>query len=299
MNSNRNKLVLICLLIIRTAIAGAQVSPIVKDNAKPVLISNEFSFTEGPATDRKGNIFFTDQPNNKIWKYNTKGQLTLFMDNAGRSNGMFFDRKGNLLTCADENNQLWAINKRKQKTVLLDNLNGKLFNGPNDVWVSSRGDIYFTDPYYKRSYWTRTQEPLSIKGLYVIYKGETQATLLDSNFLQPNGITGSSRDNILYVADIRDSKTYKYTILADGSLSARTLFVNKGSDGMTLDSQGNLYTTGKDVVVFNREGKQIEHIVIPGTKTTNLSFYGKKRDKLFITTGNGICLLEMKVREGK
>src|SRR3954463_14307757 len=81
-------------------------SNIAKDPA-PELVSNRFSFTEGPAVDKQGNIFFTDQPNNKIWKYDTSGKLTIFLDSAGRSNGMYFNREGSLITCADEKNQLW------------------------------------------------------------------------------------------------------------------------------------------------------------------------------------------------
>lgn len=80
----------------------------------PIVISSAFSFTEGPAVDRKGNIFFTDQPNNKIWEYDINGKLSLFMDNAGRSNGMYFDEKGNLISCADEHNQLWQISHEKK-----------------------------------------------------------------------------------------------------------------------------------------------------------------------------------------
>src|SRR3990170_3339916 len=88
---------------------GNKNSKVIAPNAELQLISRQFSFTEGPATDKSGNVFFTDQPNNKIWKYDTKGKLTLFMDSAGRSNGMYFDKKGNLLSCADEHNQLWSI----------------------------------------------------------------------------------------------------------------------------------------------------------------------------------------------
>ncbi len=218
------------------------------------------------------------------------------MDDAGRSNGMFFDKKGNLIACADEKNELWLITKSKKKKVLLDNIIGKLFNGPNDVWVSKKGDIYFTDPYYRRDYWSRTQDALPQRGLYVLYKNDNEATLLDANFIRPNGIVGFSKKNILYVADIGDNKTYKYQILKDGSLSKRTLFVNKGSDGLTIDKKGNLYTTGENIVVFNKDGKQIEEIVIPEPRTTNASFYGKQRNQLFITAGKGIYMVDMKVR---
>jgi gluconolactonase len=62
------------------------------------LVSNQFSFTEGSSVDKKGNVFFTDQPNDKIWKYDVKGKLSVFLEKTGRSNGTYFDPKGNLLT---------------------------------------------------------------------------------------------------------------------------------------------------------------------------------------------------------
>src|SRR5260221_5371653 len=115
--------------------------------SKPQLISKQFSFTEGASVDKKGNVFFTDQNNNKIWKYSTDGKLSVFLDSAGRSNGMYFDRKGNLVTCADEHNQLWSIKPGGKVTVLLKDFNGLHFNGPNDLWINRNGGIYFTDPY--------------------------------------------------------------------------------------------------------------------------------------------------------
>src|SRR5882762_463829 len=88
------------------------------------LIASQFSFTEGASVDRRGNVFFTDQPNNRIWEYDVDGKLSLWLDSAGRSNGMYFDRKGNLVTCADENGQLWSISPRKKVTVLVKDLDG-------------------------------------------------------------------------------------------------------------------------------------------------------------------------------
>lgn len=102
------------------------------------LISGQFSFTEGPAVDKDGNVYFSDQPNNKIWKYSTEGKLSVFLHNAGRSNGMYFDRKGNLVTCADERNELWSIDKDTNVSVLLKDFNGLHFNGPNDLWMDKK-----------------------------------------------------------------------------------------------------------------------------------------------------------------
>ena len=94
-------------------------SNVIADGAKPKLVSNQFEFTEGPAVDKQGNIFFTDQPNDKIWKFDTEGKLSLFLDKTGRSNGMYFDKKGNLITAADENNELWSISPDKKITIIM------------------------------------------------------------------------------------------------------------------------------------------------------------------------------------
>jgi len=270
-------------------------SPVVATGAELKEISNQFSFTEGPAIDRDGNVYFTDQPNNTIWLYDIHGELSLFMDNAGRANGMFFDTRNNLYACADEKNELWKIDRKSKTKALVNSFENNPLNGPNDVWVSKAGFIYFTDPYYQRPYWERKSPQIAHEGLYLLdTKGKV--TLLDKDFKRPNGIVGTADGKLLYVADINDQKTYRYDILSDGSLSNRTLFVNQGSDGMTLDSEGNLYLTGDGVTVYNSEGEKIEHIKVPAKWTANVSFYGKDRNILFITASEKIFTLQMKVR---
>lgn len=270
---------------------------LVADGATPRLVSKQFSFTEGPAVDAKGNVFFTDQPNNKIWKYSTDEKLTVFLENAGRSNGMYFDKKGNLVTCADEHNELWSIDKHGKVKVLLKKYDGKNLNGPNDLWIHpNNGGIYFTDPYYQRPWWTRTQPEIEGQKVYYLEKGRTAAISVIENLVQPNGIVGTPDGKTLYVADIRGRKTYQYAIKDNGSLSEGQLFTEFGSDGMTIDNQGNLYLTGKGVTVFNSDGKQIAHIDIPEKWTANVVFGGKKRDKLFITASETIYILDMKVK---
>ena len=269
---------------------------IIADGATPRLISRQFSFTEGPATDSKGNIYFTDQPNNKIWKYGIDGSLSIFLDSAGRSNGMYFDRKGNLIACADEQNQLWSIDRNKKIKVLITDVGGSKLNGPNDVWVSPGGNIYFTDPYYQRPWWTRTKPEMEAEKVYVLMRGsKTPKPVIDS-MKRPNGIVGTLDGSQLYVSDLSGNKTYRYTINKDGSLSNGQSFVNLGSDGMTIDNKGNVYLTGKGVTVFNSQGQQIAHIDIPEKWTANVAFYGKQRNKLFITASEAIYELDMKVK---
>jgi gluconolactonase len=259
-------------------------------------VAKQFSFTEGPAVDRYGNIFFTDQPNNKIWKYDTEGKLSIFLDSAGRSNGMYFDKKGNLISCADAKDELWSISPKGKITVLLKDYNGHMFNGPNDVWVRPDGGIYITDPYYQRDYWTRKKPDLDGQKLYYLPKGKHQAVIVDDKFVRPNGIVGTPDGKILYVADIGDNKTYKYDINKDGSLTNRTLFIAQGSDGMTIDNLGNIYLCGKGVTIVNPQGEKIGHIDIDEPWSANICFGGKNRDILFITASKAVYTLKMNVK---
>jgi len=271
-------------------------SPVIAAGAVLQKISDQFKFTEGPAADKKGNIYFTDQPNNNIWKYDINGKLTLFMSGAGRSNGLYLDRKGNIISCADENNELWQISPDKKVTILVKNFDGKRFNGPNDLWINKRGGIYFTDPFYKRDYWNHStpEQP----GQYVYYLDPKTKLVqpIEKSFNRPNGIVGTADGKWLYVADIGASKTYRFRLGPNGQITDKQLFADQGSDGMTLDKEGNLYLTGKGVTVYNSTGKQIAHIPVPAGWTANLCFGGKNNDILFITASESVFILQMKVK---
>ncbi|MBW4891388.1 SMP-30/gluconolactonase/LRE family protein [Mucilaginibacter sp. HMF5004] len=269
---------------------------VVDTNLRATLISKQFSFTEGASVDKHGNVFFTDQPNDKIWEYDVNGKLSVFMDKAGRANGTYFDKKGNLLVCADEHNQLWLIHPDKKIDTLLTNYNGHRLNGPNDVWMDTKGGIYFTDPYYQRPYWSRTTTDMP--GQYVFYlpKGKKEAITVADDLRQPNGIVGIPDGKYLYVADIKANKTYRYQTTPDGTLTDKQLVITQGSDGMTLDEHGNIYLTGKGVTVYNPAGKKIAHIDIPEPWTANLCFAGKNRKDLFITASTAIYIIRMKVK---
>lgn len=278
-------------------VVNAQQDSLVAPGAKLQKISSQFSFTEGASVDRKGNIFFTDQPNDKIWKYDVKGKLSVFLDKTGRSNGTYFDHKGNLLTCADENNEIWSIDPKGKVTVLLKDFEGHRFNGPNDLWEDLKGGIYFTDPYYQRPYWKRTTPDIKGEKVYYLPKGKKAAFVVADDLLQPNGIVGTPDGKFLFVADIKDDKTYKYKIDRDGTLSNKQLFCKQGSDGMTLDKKGNVYLTGSaGVTVYSKEGGKIKTIDVPSKWTANLCFGGPKKNILFITASESVYTIEMNVR---
>ncbi|ASU34702.1 SMP-30/gluconolactonase/LRE family protein [Mucilaginibacter xinganensis] len=284
------------LLLVITTKAFAQDTALYDTLSKPQLISNQFAFTEGASVDKNGNVFFTDQPNNKIWEYSIDGKLSIFLDNAGRSNGMYFDKKGNLVTCADEHNQLWAISPKKKIKVIMTDFGGHLMNGPNDIWIDGKGGIFMTDPYYQRDYWTRTKSELGGQKVYYLPKGKKQPVLADASLKQPNGIVGTPDGKYLYVADIGDNKMYKFTIGKGGKLTGRALFAPQGGDGITLDERGNLYISGNGVTIYSPEGKKIGHIPVPEPWTANLCFGGVNRDVLFITASKAVYTLKMNVK---
>ncbi len=272
-------------------------SPILAKGAKLILLADGFGFTEGPAADKAGNVYFTDQPNNKILIWSVDGQLSTFHNAGGRANGLYFDDSGNLLSCSDENNELWSIDMNGNATVLLSGFNGHKLNGPNDLWIDPQGGIYFTDPLYKRPYWTRDPEMQQDgEHLYYITPDRGQVIQVDRQLVKPNGIVGTPDGKYLYVADIGDRKTYRYTIAADGTLQDRKLFAEMGSDGMTIDAKGNVYLTGRGVTVFDKRGKQIEHIPVEANWTANVCFGGPRHKTLFITASQYLYSIEMKVK---
>jgi gluconolactonase len=172
---------------------------------------------------------------------------------------------------------------------------GKLLNGPNDVWLRHDGGLYITDPYYKRSYWKRGPKEMD-ECVYFLAPDRKKLTRVIDNMVRPNGIIGTPDDKLLYVSDIDGGKTYRYKIESDGSLTEKTLFCSLGSDGMTIDDEGNVYLTGKGVSVFDPTGNRIEHIDVPEPWTGNVCFGGKDRHTLFITASKGLYSLKMRVK---
>ena len=294
-NNNLTSNVLVLILLLQVAAFG-QESQIIARDAKLEKLSDGFQFTEGPAADAQGDVFFTDQPNNRILKWDVDGKLSTFMEPSGRSNGLCFDSQGNLWACADEKNELWCIDPSGKVTVAVIDYQGKMLNGPNDVWIRSDGGVYFTDPLYKRPYWQDNTLERVPEAVYFLSPDRQKLIRVADDLKKPNGIIGTADDKTLYIADIGDNKTYVYQIQPDGTLKDKKLFCPLGSDGMTLDDQGNVYLTGKGVTVFDSTGKQIEHIDVPEPWTANVCFGGKDHQMLFITASKCLYGLRMNVK---
>ena len=289
-------MVVLSFLVLGSSVALAD--GIIAPGAKLETLSTDFKFSEGPASDAEGNVYFTDQPNDRIMKWTIDGKFETFMQPSGRSNGLCFDSKGNLIACADEKNELWSIDvKTKQVTVLVKAYNGKLLNAPNDVWVRPDGGLFFTDPWYKRDYWKRGPQEQDGHHVYFLSPDHKTLSRVTQDLTQPNGIIGTPDGKMLYVSDLDAHKTYSYRINDDGSLADKKLFCEAGSDGMTIDDEGNIYITNSNgVTVFDKTGKQIENIKVAEPWTGNVCFGGKDMHTLFITASKGVYAMKMRVK---
>src|SRR5688572_11662409 len=251
------------LITVSSAQSTNDVSAVVAPGATLQKLAGDFKFTEGPTSDKDGNVFFTDQPNNRIMKWSVDDRLSTFLQPAGRANGMYFDAQGNLIACADEKTELWSVTPDGKHTVLAKEFEGKALNGPNDVWVRADGSLYFTDPFYKRPWWDYNKPPQGTEQVYFLSADRKTLKRVTTDLVQPNGIIGTPDGKILFVADIKARKTYAFDIQPDGALANKRLHCELGSDGMTLDEAGNLYLTGRGVTVFDKTGKKIENIAVP------------------------------------
>lgn len=251
---------------------------IIAENAILKKLTGDFRFTEGPAADAAGNVYFTDIPNNRIHMWSTDGKLSTFLENSGGANGLYFDKKGNLIACAGGSGKLVSIDKGGNITPLAETYNGKPFNSPNDLWIHPDGGIYFTDPRYG------SRENLPQDGEHVYYLSADRKNVIRviDDMVRPNGVIGTPDGKLLYVADHGAKKTYVYTIGKNGTLSEKKLFAAQGSDGVTIDVSGNIYLTDEAVNVYDKNGILIESIEVP-ERPSNVCFGGTDKQTLFIT----------------
>jgi gluconolactonase len=243
-----------------------------------VSVSGEYLFTEGPAVDPGGNVFFSDVNAGKIFRWLPEGSVSVYFEGLNRPNGLEFDSNGNLIACEGGSGRIISIDPQGKITTLADQYNGTRFNEPNDLWIDPQGGIYFTDPAFE------AQVVQDGENVYYISPDHNQVTRVIHDMIRPNGIVGAKDGKTLYVADYGAGKTYSYEILGNGILGSQKPFVAIGSDGMDVDGNGDLYLTWEHKVqIFDREGNRLQDIAIDEEEPTNIAFAGANHQTLFIT----------------
>jgi gluconolactonase len=295
---------------------------LVEANAK-VTSAAVIAFTEGPAADADGSIYFSDIINNRIMKLSTDGKLSVFRTDSGRTNGNLFDQQGRLVSC--EGAEMGPGGRRRivrtdmktgEVAVLAERYDGKRYNSPNDLAIDSQGRIYFTDPRYG----DRSDMEMEIEGVYRIDTNGSVTRVLEQPAIQrPNGIAVTPDDKRLYLIDSNPNpggnrKIWAFDIQPDGKLTHQKVIYDfapgRGGDGMRLDVQGNLWVAAgislmrregettdnpPGIYVISPAGKLLGRIPVPEDLITNLTFGGADKKILYITAGKSLYRINITV----
>jgi len=292
------------LLSLSTSFAQAQHSQsVVEPGAELVKLADGFSFAEGPVSDSAGNLWFSDYGNDKIHYFSAHGTLQTVIENVGGPIGLYFDKSGTLYICSAKDHRIKKLPRIANNPATIpdaeltlnsysDRFEGNLFNSPNDIWVDSKGGVYFTDPRF-----APLPEEVEQDGFHIYYilPGSKKIIRAAEDLNKPNGIVGSPDGKIVYVTDTPEDKTFVYTVQEDGGLTDKRLFANEGYDGMTVDSLGNVYSAMQNSIeVYDPDGKKLDSIPVPD-KPNNVCFGGVDGKTLFITARVSVYSLRMRI----
>lgn len=279
--------------------AGEPGKPIpgVGPTGKVVKLHGNFKFTEGPAADKDGNVYFTDIPDQKIYKVDTKGKLSVFREGSNHANGLMFNAKGELVACEMDGAIVALSPDGKERRVLADKYDGKRFNAPNDLVIDKAGGVYFTDPHFRAP----TPLPQKVRGVYYI-AADGKVTRVVEDLPAPNGVILSPDEKTLYVIPTLSADMMAYPVEGPGKLGKGRVFCSlqqgkgkkgSGGDGLTVDTKGNLYiTSGLGLQVFSPEGKLLGIIAFPEVPA-NVTFGGPDRRTLYVTARTSLYTVEM------
>ena len=284
-------------IVANPAMAQSLVAP----GAEVVKLAGGFGFTEGPAANSKGDVYFVDDPNCKIhiWSVREK-KVSVFVEESAHANGMYCDKDDNLYVCEGGTSSIVRYAPDGTRTVIANKFGRRHFNKPNDLWIDPKGGVYFTDPVYGEGF-RNVQDGEHV--YYILPDRSKVVRVIEvggrgTNFVKPNGVIGTPDGKYLYVADIDGKMVYRFDIQEDGTLTNQRPFAPVGVDGMTIDEKGNIYVAGDGVIIFNSEGKEIERIRVPERWTANVCFGGTDFKTLFITASTGFYAVEMNVKGG-
>lgn len=280
--------------------AAADPIPDVGPMAEATKAATGFGFTEGPAWDGAGLLYFTDIPAAKIHTIDAGGKVSTFVENAGPCNGLMFNHDGDLIACSMGTGELVAWNVvTKEKRILAAEFQGKRFNAPNDLVIDAAGGVYFTDPLFG------APQPLPQGGQDVYYRAaDGKVTRLVADLPAPNGILLSRDEKTLYVLPSQSAEMLAYPVESPGKIGAASVFCKVknadgggrgGCDGATIDQRGNLYlTTGLGLQVFSSDGKALGVIELP-EQPANCTFGGADGKTLYVTARTSVYALPMLV----
>ncbi|MDJ0521273.1 MAG: SMP-30/gluconolactonase/LRE family protein [Planctomycetota bacterium] len=260
-------------------------------------VATGYRFTEGPAADATGNVFFTDIPNERILRLDIKtGKVSVFREESGRANGLQVDAEGRLVACEGGRRRLVRIGSKKTE-ILAERFGTKRLNSPNDVTLDQAGGIWFTDPRYGK----QDDRELDVMAVYYLPPGGKLRQVI-ADLPRPNGIILSADAKTLYVAANRRKLIMAYDVAKPGTVANGRVFARLdpdgrgGPDGLSLDERGNLYCAGQGHVwIWSSSGKRLHKLKVPESPT-NVTFGGAERRTLYVTARTSLYRVETGVR---
>lgn len=263
-----------------------------------------FEFTEGPLWDpRNASLLFSDIPANRIYRWKEAEPAAVVREPSGKSNGLAWDAGGRLLACEHLNRRLSVASLGADPVTLVDSYRGARLNSPNDLVVHARGDIFFTDPPYgiqSAAFGAPADQELPFNGLFRLDPVGGEPVLLASDFDRPNGLAFSPCLGWLYVADTPRYHLRRFAIADDLSLGGGELlaefdaeFGEGRPDGMTVDSEGRIFTTGPGGIwVLSAQGDHLLHVRFP-EKTANCCWGDADGRSLYVTASTSLYRLRL------
>ena len=256
-----------------------------------------FKFTEGPAADRDGNVYFSDIPNQRIHKVDADGKLSVFREKSNHANGLMLNARGEIVACEMDGQVAAYSADGKSRRVLAGKHDDKRFNAPNDLVIDKQGGVYFTDPEFS------APKPLPQGKTAVYYvSADGKVTRLIDNLPNPNGVILSPDEKTLYVIPSGQAEMMAYPIESPGKIGTGRVFCTlrqrreggkSGGDGLTVDTKGNLYITSElGLQVFDPEGKRLGIIALP-EQPANVTFGGKDLKTLYVTARTSLYTVPM------
>lgn len=264
-----------------------------------VKLHGGFQFTEGPAADREGNVYFSDIPAEKILKVDTAGKLSVFRDKSNNTNGTMFNAAGELVGC-EMQGQLTAMDAAgKVVRTVAGKYEGNRFNAPNDLVIDAAGGTYFTDPHFRAP----TPLPQGVTAVYYA-AADGKVTRMIDDLKAPNGVILSPDEQTLYVIPSMQAEMMAYPVLSPGKLGKGRVFCTlrqpagasgKGGDGLTVDVKGNLYiTSALGLQVYSPAGELLGIIKLP-EQPANCTFGGADRKTLYVTARTSLYTVPMEI----
>ncbi|MCW0220972.1 MAG: SMP-30/gluconolactonase/LRE family protein [Prosthecobacter sp.] len=285
---------------------------LIAPEAKIEILATGFNWSEGPVW-RDGQILFSDVPENTVfgWKEGST-RATPFLKPSGSlngegqgSNGLAVDAEGNLILCQHGERRIARLEKDGRFTSLADNYQGKRFNSPNDLVIAKSGTLFFTDPPYGMKKGTEPDAPYH--GIYRLGT-DGKVSLIIEDIRWPNGIALSQDQKTLFIAvsDKEANRIMAYDLQEDGSVKNGRVFFNAqplksnerkgGCDGMKVDTQGNIWTTGPGgVLIISPKGQHLGTI-LTGQNTGNCAWGGPEKDTMYITADMFLLRVKTQVK---